>query len=56
LTKDVSSVTLKIYDNQGRIVAKNEQTELRAGFYLMRWNLSDLAPAMYHVCLEIDGN
>ncbi len=55
LTQDVSIVTLKIYDNQGRIVAKDEQGESPAGFYQMRWNLSDLAPAMYHICLEIDG-
>ncbi len=55
LTEDVSTVTLKVYDNQGRVVAKNEQGESPAGFYQMRWNLSDLAAAMYHICLEIDG-
>jgi hypothetical protein len=55
LTTDVENVVLKVYDNQGRVVAKNAQGEQGAGFYQMRWNLSDLAPAMYHICLEIDG-
>jgi hypothetical protein len=48
-------VVLKVYDNQGRVVAKNEQGESLAGYYSMRWNLSNLEAGMYHVCLEIDG-
>jgi uncharacterized FlaG/YvyC family protein len=55
LTTNVGNVVVKIYDNQGRMVLKNEQGNALAGYYQMRWNLSDLAPAMYHVCLEIDG-
>jgi photosystem II stability/assembly factor-like uncharacterized protein len=55
LTHDVTSVVLKVYDNQGRVVAKNEQGESLAGYYSMRWNLSNLEAGMYHVCLEIDG-
>jgi hypothetical protein len=55
LTTEVENVVLKVYDNQGRVVAKNEQGSSAAGYYQMRWNLSDLAPAMYHICLEIDG-
>jgi hypothetical protein len=55
LTHDVSSIVLKVYDNQGRVVAKNEQGESLAGYYSMRWNLSDLEAGMYHICLELDG-
>jgi hypothetical protein len=55
LATDVASVVLKVYDNQGRVVAKNEQGESLAGYYSMRWNLSDLEAGMYHICLELDG-
>jgi hypothetical protein len=55
LTHNVSKVTLKVYDNQGRLVTQSEQGEQLQGYYQVNWNLSDLAPAMYHVCLEIDG-
>ena len=55
LATNVSNVTLKVYDNQGRLVTKQEQGAQGEGFYKIRWNLSDLQAAMYHVCLEIDG-
>jgi hypothetical protein len=32
-----------------------EQLEQEAGFYQVRWNLSDLQAGMYHVCLELNG-
>jgi flagellar hook assembly protein FlgD len=55
LAQDVTNVILKVYDNQGRLVTTNEQGALLAGYYQMRWNLSDLQAGMYHICLEIDG-
>ena len=55
LAYDASNVTLKIYDNQGRLVTKQAQGTQSAASYQIRWNLSDLQAAMYHVCLEIDG-
>jgi surface protein/predicted outer membrane repeat protein len=55
LSKEVSKVTLKIYDNQGRLVTQSEQGEQLAGYYQINWNLSDLSAGMYHICLEIDG-
>jgi flagellar hook assembly protein FlgD len=55
LAKAASTVTLKVYDNQGRLVTKSEQGEQLAGYYQVNWNLSDLASGMYHICLEIDG-
>jgi flagellar hook assembly protein FlgD len=55
LSKEVSNVTLKVYDNQGRIVTQSEQGEQLTGYYQVNWNLSDLQAGMYHVCLEIDG-
>jgi Secretion system C-terminal sorting domain len=55
LTKDVTNVVLKVYDNQGKLVTVSEQGGLFAGYYTMNWNLSELQAGMYHVCLEIDG-
>ena len=55
LTHNVSDVVLKIYDNLGRFVTKQVHGAQGAGFYEMRWNLSDLSSGMYHVCLEIEG-
>ncbi len=55
LAKAASKVTLKVYDNQGRLVTSSEQGEQLEGFYQINWNLSDLQSGMYHVCLEIDG-
>ena len=55
LAKAATKVTLKVYDNQGRLVTLSEQGEQLEGFYQVNWNLSDLQAAMYHICLEIDG-
>jgi hypothetical protein len=55
LTQDANNVTLKVYDNQGRLMTTHEMNEQRAGNYDMHWNLSDLQAGMYHICLEIDG-
>jgi hypothetical protein len=55
LSQEVSKVTLKVYDNQGRLITRSEQGEQLAGYYQVNWNLSDLPAAMYHICLEIDG-
>lgn len=55
LTQDEASVVFKIYDNQGKMVARSVQEEQLAGFYQMRWNLSDLSNGLYLVCLEING-
>jgi parallel beta-helix repeat protein len=55
LISHANNVTLKVYDNQGRLITTHQMNEQRAGNYDMRWNLSDLASGMYHVCLEIDG-
>lgn len=55
LTEDIENVVLKVYDNQGRIVNKMEQGQSLAGFYSVRWNLSNLSAGMYHICLEMDG-
>jgi hypothetical protein len=55
LTETIETVTLKLYDNQGRLVKTMEQLEQEAGFYQVRWNLSDLQAGMYHVCLELNG-
>jgi hypothetical protein len=55
LTEKIENVTLKVYDNQGRLVTKMEQEAQATGFYQVRWNLSDLASGMYHVCLELNG-
>jgi flavin reductase (DIM6/NTAB) family NADH-FMN oxidoreductase RutF len=55
LTEDVEMVTLKVYDNQGRLVKTLEQEAQLIGFYQVRWNLSDLTSGMYHVCLELNG-
>lgn len=56
LVKEVKQLNLKIYDTHGRLIEKDERGEAEIGYYQMRWNLSHLAPAMYHICLEIDGN
>jgi hypothetical protein len=55
LTETIASVMLKVYDNQGRLIKTMEQAEQLAGFYQIRWNLSDLSSGMYHVCLELNG-
>jgi surface protein len=55
LTENIASVMLKVYDNQGRLVKTMEQAEQLAGFYQIRWSLSDLSSGMYHVCLELNG-
>jgi hypothetical protein len=55
LTETIETVTLKLYDNQGRLVTKMEQEAQATGFYQVRWNLSDLQAGMYHVCLELNG-
>jgi hypothetical protein len=55
LTADEAQVVLKVYDNQGRIVRILEQGSQLAGYYNVRWNLSDLDSGMYHVCLEFGG-
>ncbi len=55
LAKAATKVTLKVYDNQGRLVMQSEQGEQLEGFYQINWNLSHLQAGMYHVCLEIDG-
>ncbi len=55
LAKAVSKVTLKVYDNQGRLVTLSEQGEQLEGYYQINWNLSDLQGGMYHICLEIEG-
>jgi photosystem II stability/assembly factor-like uncharacterized protein len=55
LTENIETVTLKVYDNQGRLVTKMEQEAQATGFYQVRWNLSDLQAGMYHVCLELNG-
>jgi uncharacterized protein YfaS (alpha-2-macroglobulin family) len=55
LTKPHENVTLKVYDNQGRLLKTMEQAEQLAGFYQIRWSLSDLKAGMYHICLELDG-
>jgi hypothetical protein len=55
LTSDVEDLVIKVYDNQGKLVKVNAQGESLAGYYQMRWNLSDLPSGMYHVCLEADG-
>jgi hypothetical protein len=55
LTKPHENVTLKVYDNQGRLLKTMEQAEQLTGFYQIRWNLSDLQTGMYHICLELDG-
>jgi hypothetical protein len=52
LASDVSKLVIKVYDNQGRLVKTNDQGESLAGYYNMRWNLSDLPSGLYHVCLE----
>jgi hypothetical protein len=41
--------------NHSCVAMKMEQEKQLADFYPMRWNLSDLSAAMYHICLEIDG-
>jgi hypothetical protein len=56
LNEDVEQVTLKVFDNHGRLVTKMEQEAQLKGFYQVRWNLSDiLQSGMYHVCLELNG-
>jgi hypothetical protein len=55
LTQAANNVILKVYDNQGRLMTTHEMNAQVAGDYEMRWNLSDLASGMYHICLEIDG-
>jgi hypothetical protein len=55
LIQDEAQVTLKVYDNQGRVVRVMDQDNQLAGHYAVRWNLSDLDSGMYHVCLEIGG-
>jgi len=54
LTKDVDKLVLKLYDSTGRLVSTLDQGASRAGYYTARWNLVDMDPGMYNVCLEIN--
>jgi len=55
LTNRVERVVLKLYDNQGKVVSTIDQGESVAGYYSVRWNLSELKSGMYHVCLEFNN-
>ena len=54
LKEKVEKVVIKLYDNQGRVVHTLDQGESVAGYYTVRWTLSDLKSGMYHVCLEFN--
>jgi hypothetical protein len=55
LTSDVNRLVVKVYDIQGKLVSSTDQGESLAGYYQMRWNLSNLQAGMYNICLELDG-
>jgi hypothetical protein len=55
LRQEVENVVLKVYDNQGKMVAILNQSEQKMGFYSLRWNLNDLPSGLYHICLELNG-
>ena len=46
---------MKVFDNQGRLIATNEIATPSIGICQMRWNLSTLSNGLYHIYLEIDG-
>ncbi|MFZ4543335.1 MAG: T9SS type A sorting domain-containing protein, partial [Saprospiraceae bacterium] len=56
LTEDAEQVTIKLFDNHGKLIKTLDQGESLTGAYTVRWNLSDLSPGMYHVCLEVNDH